>query len=143
MMKIYLVVILCLAFAGIGSAQVAERSDAEITAALLGTWEELASPASNQVVGESTYAQDGTVTGYTTPTTPAPGADALPTRIRVQARWQVDRGVLVVDRYETEPAGILPRGYRLKYEIVSITSDEIVFRVLGSRQELYRRRKKN
>ena len=141
-MKLILLVICALMACASASTDKVGRSDEGYSAGLLGTWEAPVARGSDKILSTSTYTQDGFVGGYSTGTASHPDGRTEEFTFKVRARWRVEGGVLIVTDYETQPPGIIPKGYGQKYRIASLDDGEVVFRALDDGSELYRRRPK-
>ena len=115
-------------------------NDAALTAALLGTWEVLLSPATPPY-GEVTYASDGGFSGYNTAIVQHPDGSVDTKKIRMHGRWRIKDGVLVITALDSEPTGLTSPTPAKRYLIRSITPGEARFKDESTGSELYRRRK--
>ena len=117
-----------------------QRTDASLSAALLGTWEAPERPGAKKAVIQSTYTQNGLVVGFTTSTARNAAGTTKNVRIKVRVRWKVRGGVLIVYDYEPDPPGVMPKGWAQRYRILSLNADEVLFRSLSDGTAHYRRR---
>jgi hypothetical protein len=120
-----------------------KTSDARLAAGLLGTWQIPETRKSRKIVGEATYTRDGIVAGFVLGRVKFSDGCKIETRIKVKARWRIDQGIMDVDRFQTDPRGVMPADHKERYQIVSLTEDEVLFKSLGDGSELFRRRKKS
>ena len=132
-----------LILSGIGNAQVLQKTDEVLTKALLGTWEEPENLTSDKMISESTYTKDGIVSGSVTMLARSPDGRDQNTQFKVHAHWKVNNGTLLVDNYETIPAGIIPKASVVSYEIALPTQDELILQLPSNKQEHHLRRKAN
>ena len=119
-----------------------QKSDADLSVALLGSWEALATSGPHKIESESTYTKDGFVAGFFWATATYPNGTTEEVTVKVRASWKVADGFLLVNDYTTDPPGVLPAAYSQKYKILSLTADEVIFRALDDGSELHRRRKR-
>jgi putative cell wall-binding protein len=133
------VVLLIVALAA-SAAGDTQKSDASLAAGLIGKWKAPESRQSQKILGEITYAPDGVATGYSTGMVPSLDGSPHAVRINLKARWKIENHILLVSDIETDPTGVIPQGTLLKYEIVSLSPTELVFKNLKDGAELYRRR---
>ena len=117
-------------------------SDATLVAAILGTWEQLAPDDPQKTIGESTYTKDGFVRGFAVMSAKSSDGSTKDIKITMKAQWRIENGAIYLNRFETIPSELLPVDHAQQYEIVSISSDEMVFRDPKDGEELRRRRKK-
>ena len=127
----------------IGNAQALPSHDDSTAAALLGTWEEFESRSSSKIVSESTYTKDGTLFGSATVPVPYPDGSQHDVQFKVRAHWKFNKGMLLLDSYETTPPGIIPQTSTEQLEVASVTHDELVLRSPSDGRERYERRKVN
>ena len=130
-------------FLGAGSAQVPPEKAEPAPTALVGTWEELESRFSGNVISESTYTKDRVLFGSATLPVRRPDGSQRDAQFKVRARWKLDKGVLLMDGYETIPPGIIPSTSVQRLEVASLTTDELVLCSPSDGRERYARRKAN
>ena len=97
------------------------QSDADISAALVGTW--IPAPSEQTTMhGRVTYYADGHCVEFVWP-----ASQPESTAIRIEGRWFVTNSILVLTSVKSSNPQIVPIGVELRDHIVSISSDQFVF----------------
>jgi hypothetical protein len=141
-MKMFLFLLVSAALAFPCGAQTPRLSDDLVVERMIGTWQALEGGPGTTVVGESTYAKDGSVSGFTTRTVKNPDGTTTELTIKMKANWRIEGGVMYLAGFESSPS-VVPRGHTQRYEVVSITETKVVFKDLINGSVLIRYRKES
>lgn len=116
-------------------------SDAELSKALLGTWQAVDTPDAKTINGESTLTADGKGVGYTTATETYGNGTSADIKIHITFNWRVEHGVAILDHFKSDPPHFLPDTQVYHFQILKITDTGVVYKDKADGQEVYRRRK--
>lgn len=108
---------------------------------LLGTWQAVESPTATTIDGEATFTPDGKAVGYTTATYLYGDGSTSDVKVSMKFNWRIVNGVIILDQFESDPAGFIKNTLIRRFEIKSMNDTGAVFKDLADGQEVYRRRK--
>lgn len=121
-------------------ARAADR-DAALRRQLLGTWQNVDSAVSWEVRGETTYARDGSLSGWELVSAVDPQGRRVRLRLPLRARWSIAHGVLQISTLQTSATNVDLASRPRRYRILSITAAELRLRDDEQRTLLVRVRK--
>lgn len=109
--------------------------------ALLGTWQAIDSPTATQINGEATFTTDGKATGYTTATYVYNDGYTSDVKVSLDFKWKLENGIITLDHFLSDPPGFIKKTHHKRFEIQSMTNDNMILKDLADGEEVYRRRK--
>ncbi|MES2720253.1 MAG: lipocalin family protein [Pseudomonadota bacterium] len=115
--------------------------DASRRAALLGTWQAVDSPTATTINGEGTFLANGSATGYTTATYVYNDGYTSDAKVDLTFQWKIDKGVLTLNSFVSDPAHFIKPTHIKRFEILSISQDSMMLKDLSDGEIVYRRRK--
>ncbi len=118
-----------------------KASDAIWRKIMLGTWQAVDSPSATEINGEATFTPDGKAVGYTTATYVYADNSTSDVKIAMKFQWKIVNGVIILDQFDSDPAGFIKSTLIRRFEIKSMNDTGAVFKDLDDGQEVYRRRK--
>lgn len=132
---------IALAIALAGCATRPDRTDADLTTRLIGTWQSFESDAAGEkLVLEISYELDGTLHGwFWNHERDAVGAP-VDVKVTAHGRWTITGGKIAVTDCVTEPAGKLPSSYT-SAEILELNATDLKLRSLEDGSTIVRRKK--